>query len=120
MPMKYIISAAMVWFAFASGTLGASFTNSTAITLPTGPSGTSPGSPYPSSINVAGLAGTISKVTVTLNGVHHSRPDDLQILLVGPTGAKFVLLADAGGTGTPAAGVNVTFDDAGAAQVPDS
>jgi hypothetical protein len=114
MSMKYISSVLALLLVWASGTQGASFTNSTTITLPTGPSGTSPGSPYPSSINVAGLAGAITKLTVTLHNINHERPDDLQILLVGPTGKKFVLMADAGGAGTPAVGVNLTFDnDAG-------
>jgi subtilisin-like proprotein convertase family protein len=66
------------------------------------------------------MSGTITMLRVTLNNINHDRPDDLQILLVSPTGKKFVLLADAGGTGTPAVGINLTFDDAAAALVPDS
>lgn len=118
-PMKYVSRIVVVlWIACTSLAQAALFTNATSINLPTGPSGTSPGSPYPSTINVAGMSGTIATLRVRLNNINHDRPDDLQILLVGPTGKKFVLLADAGGT-TPAVGVNLTFDDAAASQVPD-
>lgn len=101
-------------------THAASFTNSAAINVPNSGSGTTPASLYPSTINVSGVSGTISKLTMTLMNINYDRPDDLEILLVGPTGKKFVLLADAGGTVTPASGATVTFDDAAASQVPDS
>src|ERR1043166_7711071 len=123
MPMKCFLRMMALLVAFASGgalASAASFTNTASINLPTGPSGTSPGSPYPSSIVASNLSGTITKVTVTLNNINHDRPDDLEILLVGPTGKKFVLLADAGGTGTPAVGINLTFDDAAISPVADS
>ena len=74
--------------------------------------------PYPSSINVSNVGGTITKVTVTLTEFRHSYPDDVDILLVGPNGQSVVLMSDAGagGTNTPAQLVNarLTFDDAGA------
>ncbi len=73
---------------------------------------------YPSRIFVAGLPGTISKVTVQIKSLNHTRPDDIDLLLVSPSGAKFILLSDAGGT-TAASGANVTFDDAAASTVPD-
>src|ERR1044072_7611107 len=78
------------------------------------------GSPYPSTIAVSGVAGTISKVVVRLNKINHNRPDDMDVLLVGPTGTKFVLMSDAGGTAVSAANATVTFDDAAASQIPDS
>ncbi|MCZ7539835.1 MAG: hypothetical protein M5U29_07995 [Anaerolineae bacterium] len=43
-----------------------------------------PGSLYPSQIVVVGLAGNILDVNVTLHGINHNRPDDLDVLLVGP------------------------------------
>ena len=73
---------------------------------------------YPSRIFVSGLPGTISKVTVQIKSLNHPRPDDIDLLLVSPSGAKFILLSDAGGT-TAASGANVTFDDAAATAVPD-
>lgn len=75
--------------------------------------------PYASTIVVSGLVGAITDVDVTLTNVNHLNPDDLDILLVSSTGRRIVLLSDAGGTGD-AAGVNLTFDDAAAAVVPDA
>jgi len=42
------------------------------------------------------VTGAVSKVTVSLNGLSHTYPDDLDILLVGPDGAKVMLMSDAG------------------------
>lgn len=111
---------AMAWL-FAQEARGTVFANSSTITFSTTTPGGIPGvsSPYPSSINVSGLVGTISGLTVTLSGLNHDRPDDIQVLLVGPTGAKYALLADAGGTSVAAVGVNLTFDDAAASPLPD-
>ena len=69
------------------------------------------GAPYPSTINVGNINGTITKVTVTLLEVDHSFPSDLDILLVGPSGQGVVLMSDAGG-GVDASKVDLTFDDA--------
>lgn len=73
---------------------------------------------YPSRIFVSGLSGTISKLTVQINGLNHARPDDIDLLLVSPNGTKFILLSDAGGT-TATTGVNIIFDDAAATTLPD-
>jgi extracellular elastinolytic metalloproteinase len=79
--------------------------------------GVGPATPFPSDINVSGLVGTVSKVTVTLTGIEHTFPSDIDVLLVGPQGQKMILLSDAGG-GTDINNVTVTFDDAAAAVVP--
>ncbi len=95
-----------------------SLTNASAIAVPG--SGTSgPGSPYPSTITVSGLAGTVTKVTVTLRNISHTFPDDIDVLLVGPTGAKTLLMSDTGG-GNALSGVTLTFDDNAASSLPDS
>ena len=90
------------------------FTNGGAITIPSSGSGT----PYPSSINVTGLTGTVLKVTATLTGYSHGFSDDVDVLLVGPAGQKVLLMSDAGGGGAPS-NINLTFDDAAATAVPD-
>ncbi|HET7503676.1 MAG TPA: proprotein convertase P-domain-containing protein [Kofleriaceae bacterium] len=74
-------------------------------------------SPYPSTINVSGVTGTVRAVRATINGFSHTFPADVDILLVGPQGQQVILLSDAGG-GTDAIGLNLTFDDAAAATAP--
>jgi subtilisin-like proprotein convertase family protein len=75
--------------------------------------------PYPSTITVSNVFGTVSKVTVTLVDVTHTFPDDVDILLVGPQGQKVVLMSDAGGS-TALTNVRLTFDDAATPSVPDN
>jgi subtilisin-like proprotein convertase family protein len=75
-----------------------------------------PGSPYPSTINVADVGGFISKVTVRLDGLAHTYPDDLDIALVGPNGQAVMLMSDAGGS-TDISGVSLTFDSAAVASL---
>lgn len=93
----------------------ASFTNSTAIVIPD--SGAA--APYPSSITVSGLTGVVSSASVRLSGLTHGFPDDLDILLVSPSGKKMVLMSDAGG-GHGVSGVTLNFADANSASLPDS
>ena len=83
------------------------FTNSTQINIP-GPGVTGTASPYPSSIAVSGLTGPIRRVSITLNGLSHKRPD-IDVLLVAPDGAKLVVLSDAATVGV--VDYTMTFDD---------
>lgn len=69
------------------------FSNNTPITIPA----SGPASIYPSIINVNGLGGTISKMSVKLNMLRHENQGDLDILLVGPQGQALVLMSDANG-----------------------
>jgi len=74
------------------------------------------GNPYPSTIAVSGVAGTISGVRVTLKSVsHQGSSSDLDVLLVGPSGQKLVLVSDGGGATGVMSGATVTFDDAAGA-----
>ena len=91
------------------------FTNTAAISILDNRSG----SPYPSSITVQGMSGVISKVIVKLNGLQHTYPDDIDILLVGPGGQKVMLMSDAGGS-PDVVNVNLTFDSATSTALPDS
>jgi subtilisin-like proprotein convertase family protein len=79
----------------------------------------SAGSPYPSQINVAGLSGTVTKITVNLNDITHNYPDDIDILLVGPGGQNAVIMSDVGGN-VPANAVSLTLDDAATAALLDN
>ena len=93
----------------------ATFSNPASITILDTPRiGTiAPSSPYPSTINVAGVVGTVSKVTATVKGLSHSFPGDIDMLLVGPGGQKLILMSDVGG-GTDAVNATLTFDDTAA------
>jgi hypothetical protein len=67
-------------------------------------------SPYPSTIEVAGVAGAIDGVTVTLEGFGHGFPRDVDLVLVGPQGQTVFLMEGTGGPGE-VSGVTLTFDD---------
>jgi subtilisin-like proprotein convertase family protein len=89
------------------------FENLATISIPSSGAAT----PYPSTIVVSGTSGTIAKVTVRLNQLSHTFPDDLDFLLVGPTGATVLLMASCGGGGV-LSGVTITFDDSASDSVP--
>ena len=79
------------------------------ITIPTSVAGAA--TPYPSTIDVTGVGGTITNVTLRLNDLSHTFPDDIDMLLVGPAGQKVVIFSDAGG-GNSLNNVTVTLHDA--------
>jgi uncharacterized repeat protein (TIGR01451 family) len=65
--------------------------------------------PYPSTINVSGLSGTVGKATVTLSNLNHSFVPDIDALVVGPAGQNTMLMS---GAGYPyGVSGSVTFDD---------
>ncbi|MFM5939146.1 MAG: Calx-beta domain-containing protein, partial [Dolichospermum sp.] len=89
------------------GNTGNTFTNSAPISIPEG----GPSTPNPSTINVSGLSGNISNLKVTLNSLSHTYIGDVDILLVGPTGAKSILMSDIGDVeGLSVNGVTLSFD----------
>ncbi|WP_221275442.1 S8 family serine peptidase [Microcystis aeruginosa] len=90
------------------------FSNPNPITIPS--SGTS--TPYPSTINVSGLSGNINSLKVTLTNLSHTYPDDIDVLLVGPTGTKALLMSDVGGFNS-LSNVTLTFDPTAASSLPD-
>jgi uncharacterized repeat protein (TIGR01451 family) len=91
------------------------FTNSTMIKIPD--SGNA--APYPSTIVVSDVAGTVAGVTATLRGFNHGWPDDVDVLLVGPGGHAVLLMSDCGG-GNARTGVTLTFADDAATGLPDN
>ncbi|MGA1304239.1 MAG: S8 family serine peptidase, partial [Cyanobium sp.] len=90
--------------------------NSTWITIP--PSGSA--NPSPSSIIIATESDvSLLSLDLTLHHLSHVAPDDLDILLVGPTGAKSIIMSDVGG----ANGVNdisLTFSSLASQSLPDT
>jgi hypothetical protein len=89
------VLAASIVGMLAASAHAQTFTQNTAITIPTN----GVGSVYPSVINVAGVPGTIntSAFSVTVN-LSHTNPREVDIYLVSPAGDRIALLSDAGGT----------------------
>lgn len=124
-----VLFAAMVTFAptmrsdvKASPMFATSFTNGTAITLtdcpnPCPASGQA-ASLFPSDIVVSGEVGVVQRVSVTINGLSHAFPADLDFLLVSPSGRKSVLMSDFGAGSPGVSNINVTLDDYAARPVP--
>ncbi|MGH9264408.1 MAG: proprotein convertase P-domain-containing protein [Acidimicrobiales bacterium] len=54
-------------------------------------------SPYGSEITVTGVRGQLTKVTPVLFGFSHGLVADVDVLLVGPSGAAVVLMSSGGG-----------------------
>ncbi|MBD2551535.1 S8 family serine peptidase, partial [Microcystis elabens FACHB-917] len=61
----------------------------------------------------------IKSIEITLYGVCHTYPDDVDILLVGPTGAKSLLMSDAGGS-NQLNNVTLTFSSQASTYLSDS
>ncbi len=68
------------------------------------------GIPYPSAITVSGLDGVVIKTTVTLKGLTHAFPRDINALLVSPTGESVLLMSHTGG-GYSVTNLTLTFAD---------
>jgi hypothetical protein len=90
----------------------ATYSNATPITIPAGAPTTTigPATPYPSPITVAGLTGTITKLTVGISRFSHTVPADVGVVLVAPGGKALELMNCSGGDPTPAP-INLVFDD---------
>ena len=95
-----------VTFTFQLGVIPTqTFTNPAAITINDNAAAT----PYPSNVVVSGVS-TYNRVTVTLNSLSHSFPEDVDIIVVAPGGQKAYVISDVGG-GTDITGVTLTLDD---------
>jgi hypothetical protein len=88
----------------------ATFSNSTAIVI----ADNAPSAPYPSNVTVSGLTGN-KIMRLNLNGLTHTFPADVDILLVGPGGQKFMAMSDMGGGGDVVAPIDITLTDSAAA-----
>src|SRR5829696_4615357 len=74
-----------------------------------------------SNIPVSGTSGPISSITLTLTGLSSGDTNELDLLLVGPGGQKYIFMADVGGfLAGPVSNLNVTVSDAGVSQLPDN
>jgi uncharacterized repeat protein (TIGR01451 family) len=99
-------------FAFGAGVTTNVF-SSAAINIPDhGTAG-----PYPSTINVSGVSGRVSSLTLGLNGLTHSFPHDLSLLLVSPSGSNVLVMSHTGGA-YALTNVNLVLDDSAAVSLP--
>lgn len=74
--------------------------------------------PYSSNIIVGGLPTTgVTIKSVTINGLTHTFPSDIDMVLQSPFGTNVILISDAGGS-TAITGRSITLDDAAAGSVP--
>ena len=68
------------------------------------------------------MTGLVTDVDLHLFGLTHSTVNDIDMLLVGPTGANLIVMSDVGGAGTFvfANNANITFDDSASSGAPSS
>ena len=71
------------------------FSNPAGIAIPS----VGTGSTYPSQVVVQNMTGPVTDVEVALNGVSHTRPRDLDVLLTAPNSRGSILMSDACGDG---------------------
>ncbi|MGH2670948.1 MAG: hypothetical protein ACRDH5_17855, partial [bacterium] len=95
---------------------GDTFSNTATINVPS-TSTSGPASPYPSSIGVSDLSGTVTDVNVTLDDLTHTFPPDIDILLVGPAGQNAIIMSDASG-GADVSDIDLTLDDEASGPLP--
>ena len=113
-----IAVCASTFVGLSAGAQASTDTNPTPIVIPT--SGVGTADPYPSTIQVSQFPGNLVQARVTLHGITHGFPRDLDIMLVGPTGKSTMLMSDACDQApTDLANATVTFDDFAARPMPD-
>ncbi len=103
-------------FVFDLGTRTTRFSTNSAIVI----NDNAVATPYPSRLNVAGVLGSVRKVSATLSNLTHTFPADIRVLLVSPTGENAILMANVGSTTDspgPVSNVTLTFDDAAASSL---
>lgn len=137
--LRLLVAAAVTAMSFPllAGTASAAdFTNATPIVIPgppppagcptfPGPNNSCPATtatPYPSPITVAGLTGLITEVHVTLRGLTHVSPADLDVMVQAPDGKTVMLMSDACGADTDenpiTAAIDLTLADAATGTLP--
>ncbi|MDY0910054.1 Ig-like domain repeat protein [Microbacterium sp. CFBP9034] len=121
-------AVALVVFASAAGLPAhadgpTTFTNATSVAIPATGSANQlgPAGPYPSTLTVSGMTGLVTAVQVVFHGLTHSALNDVDAMVVAPSGANLVVLSDIGDPQTSLAftsNATLTFADAAAGSVP--
>jgi uncharacterized delta-60 repeat protein len=102
-------------FGFTLGESTMNFTNPATVVI----NDNAIASPYPSTIGISNMPGTVLKATITLTNLAHGSPHDIDALLVSPPQQTALFMAHAGGT-IAISNVTVTFDDAASTVLPQS
>ena len=89
------------------------------VRLPASTTGAGKSGPYPVTRSVSGRSGVISDVDVRIDGFWHGRPDDIDLLLVGPRGQTTILMSDACGS-NDATDFQYQFSDENSVKLRDS
>lgn len=110
-----VMDLGRVTFSYLLGTRTATFSNTAAIEIPDD----QPANPYPSVITVTGMVGVVSQTLVTITNLYHTRPSDIDMLLVSPGGQRAIVMSDAGG-GFWITNVTLRFEDGASSSLPDS
>lgn len=75
--------------------------------------------PYPATLNIAGLVGVVDQVSLTLSNVYHTFPADIDILLVSPSGQSALVMSDAG-SGNKLVNTTFTITDLASTDLPNN
>jgi len=117
-----LVFASSLFAQFQTGAASVTFSNAAPIIINDYVTSLAKASPYPSLINVSGVSGqAVTKVTVSLYGLTHAFPSDINILLTAPNGASCVLMSLVGGQSGPNVAVTnllLTLDDNAANSLP--
>ncbi len=75
--------------------------------------------PFPSTINVGGalVSAAVLDANLSINDFNHTFPNDVGMMIAGPSGANLVVFNQVGG-GSDAVNADVTFDDEAGAGIP--
>ena len=106
-PLAALLALAVLWPASA-GAETRTFLNLEGFGPTEGGGTVGPADNYPGTVSVSGVAGTVTKVTLTM--MEFTSNEDLDMALVGPNGAQVMLVSDACSGG--ASRQTWTFDDA--------
>lgn len=88
-----------------------------AVAIPAAGTTTGIANPYPSTVNVTGLTGQ-KAIKLTLTNLNTTYPGDMDWLLVGPGGQKFIFMSDAVSSFATQTGANVVIHDGAANAMP--
>lgn len=113
---KYLIAAAALLP--GAPALAQSWCSNNSVPIQLGAGAGAAATQYPSTITVANAPASITELSIAINGLTHSYPDDVEMLLVGPGGQKMVIQSDAGGN-PDVAGVSYLLSDVGAGPLSD-